>query len=725
MKRYLKIRRIAAALVLGGAILTAACSDSDTKVAPAPEPESHLVTVLVDESYTLDYAGPLTIRGLHFADGDQIFFKAGDRAAAEASDEEFAARVEALTSVSVTVRIAPEVVTGTWSIYCRRGEETQYLGTTRLEVDIFRLVRNVRLAAEYRLDRGDRIALSGEGFLDGDRIYFTQGATKHYAIDLAATQVSATFLLPDIASGVWTVGCERGEDRQELGETTLSVTPFEAIDPASLPEGTNAYGRVYSSETALAGVYVSDGTQIVRTDDAGVYAMRSDRSNGTLFVSLPSGYEAPVSGAVPQFWALFEEGRERYDFALTPADQQQYVLLASADIQIDNDVRMMVPQSSLASCNASFVPAFRDAVNSLAGRKVYSVSLGDMVYDKYWYSRRFAFPEYKQLIGQFGVPFFHVMGNHDNDPYCADDHLAEAAYKKALGPTWYSLNIGSVHYVALDNIVYVNTGASEGVVGSTNYRVALTDRQLAWLRADLETVGDKTAPLVVWMHAPLINSRLLTPAPNASFAGADAFAALFDGFENVLILSGHWHNNHTAQYPGKPHITEHNLGSVCGSLWYNVKGFNGVNQPFGSATDGTPQGFAVYEIDGRTIRWKYVASDADMQFKAYDMNLQPYRDRTVENEILVNVWNWDAAWKVEVFEEGEPLSVVRELRQDPDYLRFVAEVYEPSGDSMTKGAAKAQTTPHIFSAVTESASSRVEVKVTDRFGEVYTGQLRE
>lgn len=725
MKKYMKIYWLFAALVLGGTLLAGGCSDDDKAVAEAPAPESHLVTVLVDERYALDYGGTMTLRGLDFTDADQLFLKAGDRAEADASQEEFPVRIEALTDVAVTLRITPEIGTGTWSIYCRRGDKTQYLGTTHLDVDIFRLVRNVELEAEYLFDRGDRMTLRGDGFLEGDRICFVQGGTKHYATDLAATGAAATFTLPDIASGEWTLACERGDDEQELGTTTLTVTPFAAIDPASLPEGTNAFGRVYCGERALANVCVSDGSQIVRTDAAGVYAMQSDRKEGTLFVSLPAGYEAPVEDAVPQFYALFEPERDRYDFALLAADQQQYVLLASADIQIDNDVRMMVPQSSLASCNASFVPAYRSTLNSLAGRKVYSVSLGDMVYDKYWYSRRFAFPEYKALIGQFGVPFFHIMGNHDNDPYSADDRLAEAAYKKALGPTWYSLNIGAVHYIALDNIVYVNTGASDGVVGNTSYRVALTDRQLAWLRADLATVEDKTAPLVVWMHAPLTNSRLLEPTANASFAGADAFASLFDGFDRVLILSGHWHNNHWAQYPGKPHITEHNLGSVCGSLWYNVKGFNGDDQPFGSATDGTPQGFGLYEIDGRTIRWKYIASDADMQFKAWDMNRVQYRDKTVANEILVNVWNWDAAWKVEVLEDGQALAVTRQVRQDPDYLRYVAEVYEPSGDSMSKGAAKAQPTPHMFSAVTASASSRVEVKVTDRFGEVYTGQVRE
>lgn len=728
MKKLLKIYWAVAVLMFVGTLLSGGCSDSDKEVAETPESEPGFVTVLLDDSYILDYAGEMRIRGLHFAEGDRVFFKQGDRQAA-IGDDEFPVTIERLAQTDITVRITPDIVSGEWSVFCRRGAETQYLGTTILDVDIFRLVKNVVVDAAYMLDKGDIMALSGEGFTSGDQVVFSRndGSAEYAAAVSSVTGAGITFnIVPGIVSGDWDIICRRGNDSQLLGTTSLTVSAFPFIDPAELPEGTNAYGRVYCGAEPLAGVYVSDGAEVVETDAQGVYTMKSARYDGTLFVSLPSGYEAPAENGIPQFYALFEEGRDRYDFALSEAVQDNYVLLVTADIQVDNATRRMVPQSSLQSCKESFVPAFSQAVSELVGRKVYSVSLGDMVYDKYWYSNRFGIPEYKELIGQFGVPTFHIMGNHDNDPYCADDYLAEQVYKEELGPTYYSLNIGKVHYVALDNIVYINTGASPGITGSTNYGVSLTERQKTWLQKDLATV-DPSTPVIVWMHAPLTNCRVFTPTVNPGFSGASTLASYFDGFSKVLVLSGHWHNNHTAVYPGKPHITEHNLGSVCGSIWYNVKGFNGENQPFGSATDGTPVGFGVYEIDGTDIRWKYRPCDAapDVQFTAYDMNKTPYKDKTVANEILVNVWGWDQAWNVEILESGNPLTVTRQMRQDPNYLRYIEDVYKPSGDSMDKGAAKAQTTPHMFSAVTASAGSPVLVRVTDRFGEVYTQQLRD
>ena len=255
----------------------------------------------------------------------------------------------------------------------------------------------------------------------------------------------------------------------------------------------------------------------------------------------------------------------------------------------------------------------------------------------------------------------------------------------------------------------------------------LSDRQLEWLEADLATVEDKTAPLMIWMHVPLTACRQLNPTLNPGFRNAQTLVSRLTDFTDVLILSGHWHNNHTGTVPGNTAIREHNLGSVCGSLWYNVKGFNGGTE-YSSATDGTPVGYGVYEISGRDVRWSYKASElsADRTFTAYDMNKQPCKDKSIANEILVNVWGgWDSAWKVEILENDAPLQVTRQLRKDPNYLAYVEQVYKPSGDDMSKSAASAQSTPHMFSAVTAAADSPVLIRVTDRFGKVCTQQLRE
>lgn len=91
---------------------------------------------------------------------------------------------------------------------------------------------------------------------------------------------------------------------------------------------------------------------------------------------------------------------------------------------------------------------------------------------------------------------------------------------------------------------------------------------------------------------------------------------------------------------------------------------------------------------------------------------------------LMSGAGWDSQWKVEIFEDSLPLTVKQEMRKDPNYLQYVKRVYIPSGDDLSKSAANAQSTPHMFSAVTNNETSAVSIQVTDRFGEIYTQQLR-
>ena len=68
-------------------------------------------------------------------------------------------------------------------------------------------------------------------------------------------------------------------------------------------------------------------------------------------------------------------------------------------------------------------------------------------------------------MSKINCKIFNIMGNHDNDPYCAGDWIAENKFREVVGPTYYSFNLGSIHYVVLDNVEYINTGGSQGVIG--------------------------------------------------------------------------------------------------------------------------------------------------------------------------------------------------------------------------------------------------------------------
>ena len=153
--KQLLYRLLAAAALAGGPLL-AGCSDSDEPQQETPR-EDHFVIALVDDAYQLDYEGEMTLRVLEFAEGDALALTPGERGE---SAEQTLLPISGFTPTDVTFRIPKEVTTGRWSLWCMRGAQTQFLGTTTLDVDIFRLVRNVRLEAAYAVDRGAQAALS-------------------------------------------------------------------------------------------------------------------------------------------------------------------------------------------------------------------------------------------------------------------------------------------------------------------------------------------------------------------------------------------------------------------------------------------------------------------------------------------------------------------------------------------------------------------------------------
>src|SRR5699024_3828953 len=119
------------------------------------------------------------------------------------------------------------------------------------------------------------------------------------------------------------------------------------------------------------------------------------------------------------------------------------------------------------------------------GTKVYCLTLGDLTWDTFWYDNDFFLDDYLSSMGKLNTSVFNIMGNHDNDPYHADDRSAENAFRSLIGPTYYSFNLGDVHYVVLDNTEYINTGGGPGSIGDRSYNAKITENQLKWLEKDL------------------------------------------------------------------------------------------------------------------------------------------------------------------------------------------------------------------------------------------------
>ena len=205
----------------------------------------------------------------------------------------------------------------------------------------------------------------------------------------------------------------------------------------------------------------------------------------------------------------------------------------------------------------------------------------------------------------------------------ADDFESENPWRENLGPTYYSFDIGDIHYIQLDNTLFTNTGGAQGTVGKLDYTEGLTADQLRWLEADLQRVpAGKT--VFVGMHIQFTNRyRIADGKLSWSYAmPADCRAKMLDLLSpyTVHFVTGHTHINYANRITER--MTEHNIAAVCATWWWTGNYTNGRTQ---MCRDGAPAGYGLFEIGtagANDVQWHYqgIGKAADYQFRAYDLN---------------------------------------------------------------------------------------------------------
>ena len=593
---------------------------------------------------------------------------------------------------------------------------------------------------------GDTFEVCGHGFGEEDlfRLVAEGGGTvKVYFLPMEAAADKAVVTIPrGLPDGTYAAVVRRAQQEQRLGRVSVRIRNTDMLEELPDVAGMNVKGVVRDKNgNPLPGVAVSDGVEVVTTDAQGRYYLYSDKSLGRVFISTPSGYMPETVMNIPQISRRFMATNlsvEQFDFTLRPVDNDRCVLVASTDYHLarrNNDLEQFRD--------------FVDDVNRLIlteQRPVYILTMGDLAWDEYWYKNYFTLNDFVTEMKDLNTVAFHCIGNHDHDPYCTEDLAATQQWRDLVMPTYYSFNIGKAHFVCLDDIAYINNGGAVGTIGDKSYKNYVTEDQLAWLRKDLALVEDRTAPLFVLVHAPLAY-------PNASFgntyydeARAGQLLDCFEGFSEVHVLSGHSHDNRNCQLTDA--VIDHNTGAVCACWWWS-----GVYTDRHICKDG----YGVYELEGKDLTWYYKGTglDRDIQFRTYDMNkvwLDPATyldDRTItvdgtpvairdwfsqqaygksfdrqrsDNCVYINCWNWDPAWKIEVAEEGRgALAVTRLWEYDPLHLitYTIPRLNKGSRPSFT-----ANKMGHLFSVQASSPVSTLRITVTDRFGRVYTEEMK-
>ena len=575
-----------------------------------------------------------------------------------------------------------------------------------------------------------------------DSFLLEGGGISYLCSILSVSSESFTVRLADeCESGSYTAYLKRDARKKQIGKIYINIVDKIDFEPSA---GTTVFGLVSSEEGPVANVVVSDGTEVTVTDDKGIYELKSAKKWGYVFISVPSGYEVAAEGVFPQFYQTLKGAAdvvEQKDFKLTKVDgQDRYKLFLLGDTHLAN-------RTNDAAQFTQFTTDLNAYMAQHSGQKMYALTLGDMTWDLYWYKNNYALPQYRETINRQvkNLQIYHTMGNHDNDFMTTSDYDAAVKYVDCIGPTFYSFNIGQVHYVVMDNI---DCSAYDGT-DSRNYVKKLSNEQLNWLAKDLAYV-DKSTPLIVAMHAQIYKPTSTGFAFDHDSANTEALLAALDGYE-VHFVTGHTHKVYNITpdddvVKGRD-IHEHNSGAICASWWWSGNLTPGVHV----SIDGAPGGYAIWDIDGTDFAWLYKSTGwpEEYQFRSYDLNnvsfsmddvpnipsnvliqlaykkyVNAYPENS-DNEVLIKIWNWNSNWELSVVDErGKTLEYTPVWAYDPLHIAALSVPrFNNSGITSTPSFVTESAT-NFFKVKADDADVDLTITVKDEFGHTWTEEMQ-
>ncbi|MBN1421562.1 MAG: DUF4091 domain-containing protein [Planctomycetes bacterium] len=335
-------------------------------------------------------------------------------------------------------------------------------------------------------------------------------------------------------------------------------------------------GTVRCDGTPLAGVQVSDGYRIVRTNVDGEYELViGPRSGRFVSITTPSGYwtddfYAPVAEAVA-------EGRA--DFALRKVEQpDRFDFAFITDMHVDS--RKVAATKLRASLRE---------IDELRPAPAFLWAQGDICL------QGGAGKDYVEAIALAAMPVRNGAGNHEMMMKKANPR---EDFETFFGPTYYSFDWGSIHCIVLDG--------NKVIPGEEDWRAvhgAVEGSELAWLRADLAAQA-KGKTIIVGIHIPIVTTyperRRESPpdAPYWEVTNRETITDLFAEYGVRLVLQGHMHENERAFVGGVEYAS---TISLSGSWWGSGAGFE-------RGVDGCPRGYRIVSVDGTAVTHRYQSS---------------------------------------------------------------------------------------------------------------------
>ena len=503
------------------------------------------------------------------------------------------------------------------------------------------------------------------------------------------------------------VVCKSGRKSNIVATAVMVATGGSAPDvyttpgPAGSP---NVTGTVKTPEgKPLEGIVVTDGRQCVRTTADGSFSMNSNLAEARfIYLSLPATVNIPLRAGIPQFFKRIPRYSEsvRADFVLSEREAvRDYTLLMIADPQ----VRPYGWDDSMERWNDTVAPD-AEALRASCSGEVYSINLGDLVYNE-----MYAWDDYLYVAAKINCPTFNVIGNHDYDQSnLFEIEQGNIFFETYVGPEHYSFDLGDIHYIVVNTIMYDRPSPD------AKYGYGIDDRTFEWLQADLAYVP-KDKIIVACSHNNLFKTPNTSPhgSHNVYSRHYEEYRSLLSQYKEVYAWNGHNHQNFYYNYANHFNKdTEHGAPNIQCISVARATGALRLNQYIASM--GEPQGYMVVNVAGEKIDWYYhsVGREKGYQMRAYGP------DRTDDGSVKVNIWNWSEGWSTpEWYENGVKVADMEFTSGiDPDYY----DVFMKVENMTTRKYCTPSENCVIFSATPSGDCKSGEVRVTDLFGNTYT-----
>lgn len=307
--------------------------------------------------------------------------------------------------------------------------------------------------------------------------------------------------------------------------TSVVVIAVAIILFFTLSSGGDYSGTVTYNGEGLKDVSVSDGRNVVKTNEDGTFTLKGYRKTRFITVTVPAGYETEG------YYIPAEKGKhEGYDFTLTKSDiapGEAHSFLQISDTEIGEDGV------------GEWINYLKDMVND--NKPAFLIHTGDICYEA-------GLKRHKSDMNteNMGVPVRYVIGNHDY----VEGKYGEELFESIYGPVWYSFEVGNVHYIV--------TPFQVGGDYKSGYN---KNDRWKWLENDLANT-DESMKIVMFNH---------TKAPNDDYVISFNRKELDLKQHNLIAwIYGHYHDSRIVNNSGVADICT--ARPDCGGIDSSVSG---------------------------------------------------------------------------------------------------------------------------------------------------------